>query len=121
MRGRLSLAPTQPSFGKGQVTSLFAHKVVGDAMLPDEYGALGLAWKAAATLLGSSSRVARYARLWTSFTHHEVEEMDDGVLFTEHCAGARRLGLRIWIEADLASGVSLSRQVSSPSFTPLTV
>jgi hypothetical protein len=34
--------------------------IVGDAMRPDEYGALGLAWKAAPNLLGSFSRVARY-------------------------------------------------------------
>lgn len=34
--------------------------IVGEAMRPDEYGALGLAWKSAPNLLGPFSRVARY-------------------------------------------------------------
>ena len=95
--------------------------IVGDAMRPDEYGALGLAWKAAPNLLGSFSRVARYGRLWTSFTQYELQETDRGMLFVEHREGARRLGMRISIEADLASGVSLSRQVSPRPFAPLEV
>lgn len=95
--------------------------IVGAAMRPDEYGALGLAWKAAPNLFGSFSRVARYWRLWTSFTQYELEETDAGILFVEHRAGQRRLGMRISIEADLASGVSLSRQVSPRPFAPRAV
>lgn len=95
--------------------------VVGDAMRPDEYGALGLAWKAAPDLLGSFSRVERYWRLWTSFAQYQLEDVEDGVLFVEHRHGARRLGMRLSIEADLASGVSLSRQVSPRPFAPLQV
>ncbi|MEM8570785.1 MAG: AraC family transcriptional regulator [Pseudomonadota bacterium] len=95
--------------------------IVGDAMRPDEYGALGLAWKAAPNLRGSFSRVARYWRLWTSFTQYEMHETDAGVLFVENRDGMRRLGMRISIEADLASGVSLSRQVSPRPFAPLAV
>lgn len=95
--------------------------VVGDAMRPDEYGALGLAWKAAPNLLGSFSRVARYWRLWTSFTQYALEETERGMLFVEHRDGPRRLGMRISIEADLASGVSLSRQVSPRPFAPIEV
>ncbi|PUB17326.1 AraC family transcriptional regulator [Yoonia sediminilitoris] len=101
------------------VTSLAL--IVGDAMRPDEYGALGLAWKAAPNLLGSFSRVERYWRLWTSFTRYELERTNEGVLFIEQRKGARRLGMRISIEADLASGVSLSRQVSPRPFSPLAV
>lgn len=95
--------------------------IVGEAMRPDEYGALGLAWKAAPNLLGSFSRVARYWRLWTSFTQYELLEAEGGMLFVEHRQGARRLGMRISIEADLASGVSLSRQVSPRPFAPVKV
>lgn len=95
--------------------------IVGGAMRPDEYGALGLAWKAAPDLQGSFSRVARYARLWTSIVQYELAETDEGVLFIEHRQGARRLGMRLSIEADLASGVSLSRQVSPEPFAPLAV
>jgi AraC-like DNA-binding protein len=95
--------------------------IVGEAMRPDEYGALGLAWKSAPNLLGSFSRVARYGRLWTSFTQYELQVANGGVLFIEHRQGARRLGMRISIEADLASGVSLSRQVSPRPFAPIAV
>jgi AraC-like DNA-binding protein len=95
--------------------------IVGEAMRPDEYGALGLAWKAAPNLLGSFSRVTRYWRLWTSVTRYDLQETDDGMLFIEHREGVRRLGMRISIEADLASGVSLSRQVSPRPFAPIEV
>ncbi|MEM6577643.1 MAG: AraC family transcriptional regulator [Pseudomonadota bacterium] len=95
--------------------------IVGEAMRPDEYGALGLAWKAAPNLLGSFTRVARYWRLWTSFTQYELTETEHGMLFIENRAGLRRLGMRLSIEADLASGVSLSRQVSPKPFAPLAV
>ncbi|MEL7344953.1 MAG: AraC family transcriptional regulator [Pseudomonadota bacterium] len=95
--------------------------VAGEAMRPDEYGALGLAWKAAPNLLGSFSRVERYWRLWTSVAQYQLEEVEDGILFIEHRHGPRRLGMRLSIEADLASGVSLSRQVSPKPFAPLKV
>ena len=95
--------------------------LVGQAMRPDEYGALGLAWKAAPNLLGSFSRVERYWRLWTSVARYELREVEQGYLFAEHREGQRRLGMRISIEADLASGVSLSRQVSPRPFSPLKV
>ncbi|MCY4333585.1 MAG: AraC family transcriptional regulator [Litoreibacter sp.] len=95
--------------------------VVGEAMRPDEYGALGLAWKSAPNLLGSFSRVARFWRLWTSFAQYELRETDNGILFVERRVGRRRLGMRISIEADLASGVSLSRQVSPRPFAPIEV
>ncbi|MFK7836714.1 MAG: AraC family transcriptional regulator [Sulfitobacter sp.] len=95
--------------------------IVGEAMRPDEYGALGLAWKAAPNLLGSFSRVARYWRLWTSVTQYELEETDRGMLYVQRREGLRRLGMRISIEATLASGVSLGRQVSPRPFSPIEV
>ena len=95
--------------------------IVGQAMRPDEYGALGLAWKAAPNLLGSFSRVARYWRLWTSVTQYELEATDRGMLYVQHRQGPRRLGMRISIEATSASGVSLARQVSPKPFAPIEV
>jgi AraC-like DNA-binding protein len=95
--------------------------IVGEGMRPDEYGALGLAWKAAPNLLGSFSRVARYWRLWTSYTQYEMEETGRGMLFVQRREGIRRLGLRISVEATMASGVSLSRQVSTRPFSPIEV
>lgn len=93
----------------------------GASMRLDEYGALGLAWKAAPTLLGSYSRVERFARLWTSVVEYELRPAERGTLFILHRSGERRLGLRLSNEATLASAVSISRQVSPVSFAPLEV
>ena len=94
---------------------------VGASMRCDEYGALGLAWKAAPTLLGSLRRVERYARLWTGVVAYEIRDDPRGTLFILHRAGARRLGLRLSNEATLASGVSLARQVCPVPFAPIEV
>lgn len=101
------------------VTELPVH--VGASMRCDEYGALGLAWKAAPTLHGSCARVERYARLWTGVVSYELRPDPRGTLFILHRAGERRLGLRLSNEATLASAVSLSRQVCPVPFAPVEV
>ncbi|AXI48511.1 AraC family transcriptional regulator [Sulfitobacter sp. SK012] len=90
----------------------------GASMRCDDYGALGLAWKAAPTLMGSYSRVERYARLWTNVVEYELRQTDHGTLFILHRSGPRRLGMRLSNEANLASAVSLSRQVCPVPFAP---
>lgn len=94
---------------------------VGASMRCDEYGALGLAWKAAPNLGGSFSRVERYARLWTGVVEYELRPDPRGTLFILHRSGERRLGMRLSNEATLASGVSLARQVCPVYFAPLEV
>lgn len=101
------------------VTELPVH--VGASMRCDDYGALGLAWKAAPTLYGSCARIERYARLWTGVVSYELRPDPLGTLFILHRAGARRLGLRLSNEATLASAVSLSRQVCPVPFSPVEV
>jgi len=101
------------------VTELPVH--VGASMRCDEYGALGLAWKAAPTLGGSCRRIVRYARLWTGVVAYELREHPRGTLFILHREGERRLGLRLSNEATLASAVALSRQVCPVPFAPLEV
>lgn len=101
------------------VTELPVH--VGASMRCDDYGALGLAWKAAPTLAGSCARIERYARLWTDVVSYELRPDPRGTLFILHRAGARRLGLRLSNEATLASAVSLSREVCPVPFAPLEV
>jgi AraC-like DNA-binding protein len=94
---------------------------VGPLMRPDDYGALGLAWKSAPTVRGSLERVERYCRLWTDNLTYEIEDHEDGVDFILHRSGERRLGMRLSNEATLASATSLIRQTSSRGFRPLTV
>ena len=94
---------------------------VGASMRLDDYGALGLAFKAATTLAASYARVERYARLWTSVVDYELRPAPHGTFLVLHRSGARRLGLRLSNEATLASSVSLARQVSTGPVTPLEV
>jgi len=91
---------------------------VGASMRCDEYGALGLAWKAAPNLLGSFNRVQRYARLWTSVVSYELTEVPEGVLYLVRREAPRRLGVRLSNETTLAATVALSRQVSPVPFAP---
>ena len=93
----------------------------GASMRLDEYGALGLAFKAATTLGASYARVERYARLWTSVVEYELRAHARGTLFILHREGERRLGLRLSNEASLASAISIARQVSPGPVAPLEV
>lgn len=93
----------------------------GASMRLDEYGALGLAFKAATTLGASYARVERYARLWTSVVEYELRPDPAGTLLILHRPGERRLGMRLSNEATLASAVSIGRQVCPVPFAPLEV
>jgi len=94
---------------------------VGPLMRPDDYGALGLAWKSAPSIRQSLERVARFCRLWTDNMTYEVREREGGVEFVLHRFGERRLGMRLSNEATVASAVSLIRQTSSAKFRPSAV
>ena len=94
---------------------------VGASMRCDDYGALGLAWKAAPNLHASFARVERYARLWTGVVAYELRSDTRGTLFVVHRSGPRRLGMRLSNEATLASSVSLVRQVCPVPFAPVEV
>lgn len=94
----------------------------GASMRLDEYGALGLAFKAASTLGGSFARVARYARLWTSVVEYSLEPASEATWFHLHRAGPRHLGLRLSNEATLASATAIAREVSATgTFSPIAV
>lgn len=93
----------------------------GASMRLDEYGALGLAFKAATTLGASYARVERYARLWTTVAEYELRPATGGTLFILHRAGERRLGMRLSNEATLASALSIARQVCPAPLAPVEV
>ena len=93
----------------------------GAAMRCDDYGAFGLAFKSATSLLGSYRRAGRYARILTNVSDYEVEMTADGGLMHLQRSGERRLGLRLSNEATIASITSISREVCSAEFNPLAV
>lgn len=94
---------------------------VGPLMRLNDYGALGLAWKSAATTRDSLERVSRYCRVWTDNMTYELREADGGSLFVLNRFGERRLGMRLSNEATVASAASLIRQTSTPRFRPRAV
>lgn len=94
---------------------------VGQAMVCDDYGAFGLAWKSAPTLMASYERAVRYALILTSVSRYELENVGSDAYMHLRRDGARRLGLRLSNETTLASIVSISRQVSSEPFSPKAV
>ena len=95
--------------------------LVGPCMRPDDYGALGLAWKSAPTVRSSLDRVERYCRLWTDTMAYEIRDNDGGIEFLLHRFGERRLGMRLSNESTVASATSLIRQTSSSAFRPRAV
>ncbi len=105
----------------GQIDATDLPIRTGASMRLDEYGALGLAFKAATTLGASYARVERYARLWTSVVEYELRPTTGGTLFILHRAGDRHLGMRLSNEATLASAVSIARQVCPVPLSPVEV
>ncbi|NNE89943.1 MAG: helix-turn-helix domain-containing protein [Silicimonas sp.] len=94
----------------------------GASMRLDDYGALGLAFKAATDLRSSYGRVERYARLWTSVVEYTLKCEGNNTWFLLHRSGARRLGLRLSNEATLASAAAIAREVSpTGTFAPVEV
>ena len=91
----------------------------GASMRCDDYGALGLAFKAAPTLRGSYARIERYARLWTNVVAYELEPVGEETWFHLHRTGPRGLGMRLSNEATLASAIAIAREVSSGGSVPL--
>ncbi|MDJ0974224.1 MAG: AraC family transcriptional regulator [Planctomycetota bacterium] len=94
---------------------------VGPLMRPDDYGALGLAWKSAPTVRDSLERVARFCRVWTDNMTYEIQEQDGGIDFVLHRFGERRLGMRLSNEATVSSAASLVRQTAATGFRPRAV
>ena len=79
----------------------------------DEYGALGLAFKAATTLGEWGRGSSRYARLWTSVVEYELREDPRGTLFILHRPGEQRLGAAFVKRGDAGETPSrYARQVS---------
>ncbi len=94
---------------------------VGSSMRCDDYGAFGLACKAAVDLRGSFERAERYGRVLTSVSTYTLAREDDAFFMMLHRAGERRLGLRLSNEQTIVAITQISREVSQTPFYPDTV
>jgi len=92
----------------------------GASMRCEDYGAFGMAWKAAPNLRGSFERAERYSRLLTSVSTYTLQADDNDAYLILHRDGHRR-GLQLSNEATLASITTISREVSVNAFNPRAV
>lgn len=88
---------------------------VGASMRVDEYGAFGLAFKAAVDLRGSYLRSARYGLVLTSVSTYEVRSEGGRHFMMLHRQGTRA-GLQISNEQTIAAIAAISAEVSSQPF-----
>lgn len=94
---------------------------IGASMRCDDYGAFGLAFKSAPNLLGSYARVERFGKVVTSISNFRVEQSGASVFMEVIQGSQHRLGLKMTNELALAAAMSISREVSSVSFDPVSV
>lgn len=91
---------------------------VGAAMRCDDYGAFGLAFKSAETLLSSFKRVERFGKVVTSIANYAVDQSVDSAFMRVLQGEPRRLGLFMTNELAVAAAIAISREVSSIEFSP---
>ena len=91
---------------------------VGSGMRCDDYGAFGLAFKSAETLLNSFHRVERFGKVVTSIANYEVLSGSNSAFMRVLPGDQDRLGLHMTNELAVAAAVALSREVSTGSVRP---
>lgn len=89
---------------------------VGTLMRSDDYGAFGLAWKAATSLHGSFQRAERYGRVLTSVSRYEVREEGGHIWHMLHREGPRDLGMRLSNEQTIVATAQIAREVAASPF-----
>ncbi|MEM1019223.1 MAG: AraC family transcriptional regulator ligand-binding domain-containing protein [Pseudomonadota bacterium] len=90
---------------------------VGALMRSEDYGAFGLAWKAATSLRGSFHRAERYGRVLTSVSRYEVREEGGTVWHILHRDGPRTLGMRLSNEQTIVATAQIAREVAAQPVT----
>lgn len=90
-------------------------------MRSDEYGAFGLAWKSAPDLRGSYVRSARYGRVLGSAETYSLEPDGENIFYRLDEAGDGSLGMVLSNEASMSAVVTISQEVCTAPFVPLSV
>ena len=84
----------------------------------EDFGAVGLAWKAAPTLRRSFSRMDHYVRHFNNTSAFCLEDHGSNVWWTHHRREPSRPGLYLSNEGTLATYVALCREATSSDFAP---
>ena len=94
---------------------------VGAGMKCDDYGAFGLAFKSAVTLLSSFHRVERFGKVVTSIANYRVVPEDHSFFMEVHRSPDQRLGLHMTKELAVAAATALCREVKRNPFSPIAI
>jgi AraC-like DNA-binding protein len=94
------------------------HIRLSDEIECDDFGAMGLAWKAAPTLRRSFSRMDHYVRCFNNTSSFSLEDRGASVWWIHHRNEPNRLGLHLSNEGTFSTQVALCREAASPDFTP---
>jgi AraC-like DNA-binding protein len=95
------------------------HLRTASAFRCDDFGAVGLAWKAAPNLRASFSRMNRYTRLYNTAAAFGLEERGDEIWWVHKRQTPPRTGLYLSNEGAMATYVALCREATSEEFAPL--
>lgn len=97
------------------------HLRTSDELRCDDFGAIGLAWKAAPTLRRSFSRMDLYVRCFNTTSAFSLEDRGFSTWWIHHRHEPSRPGLYLSNEGTLATYVALCREAASPDFAPESV
>lgn len=87
----------------------------------EDFGAVGLVWKAAPTLRRSFSRMHLYVHNFNNTSEFSLEDRGSSVYWIHHRKEPARPGLFLSNEGALSTYVALCREAVSPEFTPQAV
>jgi AraC-like DNA-binding protein len=90
----------------------------GDAVHPDDLGALGLALKTAPTVGAALRRLLRYIRVLSDTLEYETIARSDGQVFALTGRPHHRRGAALANECALAAVTSVARQIAGTELTP---
>ncbi len=132
------MQPTQPFPGDGMIEDKHFFRLletvaeeqpdgramgvrVGATMRCDDYGAFGLAFKAAVDLHGSFQRVERYGKVVTNLANVSVHPGPTTTFLAVPTITDPRLGQIMTDELAIAAATALSREVTDSALTPVYV
>jgi AraC-like DNA-binding protein len=92
-----------------------------EAINADDLGALGLAFKTAATLEGALERLVRYILVLSDTLEHELVDAPEGRVFALTGRPHHRRGAALANECALAAVISMLRQVLGSRLSPVEV
>lgn len=97
------------------------HIKTGATMRCENFGALGLSWKAAPCLFQSFERAARFSKILVGTASYAIVDRGETMLMTHMRTTDDRRGMRLSKEAALITLLSMARETAAEELVPLAV